>query len=344
VGARHGDLPAAPAMMLDALDNSVAKDARVHDFWRAFCRGAHVPESTPYQAWYFGDSPALAHDLAELVLHGPKRATAGLAVTLDAMPHVAPEIDGYSVVTEYDGTPRALIRTTDVQRRPFRQVDADFAWTEGEGDRTLEDWRAGHWSYFTRECAALGRTMSESELVVLERFELLYPFEQARNPVACGPRIVPALLPGGLDDSARLQLDYYSRQHGFTSAFERDRLHDIAEFGAAYDASRDGVWLLVNGGEVLGSAVIDARADVPELRWFIVADALRGHGWGERLMQCVMQHCMRRHPRVRLLTFSALAKARRLYEAFGFVRVGDGTHFDGWGPTIVDQQWEWTRI
>jgi uncharacterized protein YhfF/RimJ/RimL family protein N-acetyltransferase len=330
-------------MMVDALDNSVAKDARVQAFWRVFCHGARVPETTSYQAWYFGDSSALAHELVELVLHGPKRATAGLAVSLDAMPHVAPELDGYSVVTEHDGTPRAVIRTTEVERRAFRDVDADFAWTEGEGDRTLADWKAGHWSYFTRECAALGRAMSEDEEVLLERFELLYPFERARDPIACGPRIVPALLPGGLDESARLQLRYYSRAHGFTSAFERERLRDIAEFVAAYDASRDGVWLLVNGGEVLGSAVLDGRHDVPELRWFIVAESLRGHGWGERLMKCVMQHSMRRHPRVRLQTFTALTKARRLYEAFGFRQVGDETRYDGWGPTIVDQHWEWTR-
>ena len=328
---------------IDPLDCSVAKDARVQEFWLAFCVGARVPETTPYQAWYFGDSSALAHKLAELVLRGPKRATAGLGVTLDATPHVAPELDGYSVITEYDGTPRAVIRSTAVERRAFRDVDADFAWTEGEGDRTLDDWKAGHWSYFTRECATLGRTMSEDDEVVLERFELLYPFDRARDPIACGPRIVPALLPGGLDESARLQLDYYAQHHGFTSAFERDRLHDIAQFVETYDAARDGVWLLVNGGQVLGSAVLDGRGEVPELRWFIVAESLRGHGWGERLMKSVMQHSMRRHPRVRLMTFTALKKARRLYESFGFKQVGDDMHYDGWGPTIVDQHWEWTR-
>jgi uncharacterized protein YhfF/GNAT superfamily N-acetyltransferase len=328
---------------VDALDNSVAKDARVQAFWHAFCRSARVPETTPYQAWFFGDSSALAHELVELVLLGPKRATAGLAAAVDGLPQVTPDVDGYSIVTEYDGTPRAVIRTTDVDRRAFRDVDADFAWTEGEGDRTLADWRAGHWNFFTRECATLGRAMSEDEPVVLERFELLYPFERARDPVACGPRIVPVLLPGGLDESAQLQLDYYGRAHGFTEAFERERLRDIAEFVREYDAARDGVWLLVNGGQVLGSAVLDARGDVPELRWFIVADAVRGHGWGERLMQCVMQHCARRHARVRLQTFTALTQARRLYESFGFRQVGEDTRYDGWGPTIVDQNWEWTR-
>jgi uncharacterized protein YhfF len=32
----------------------------------------------------------------------------------------------------------------------FDQVPWSFAAAEGEGDRTLEDWRAGHRAYFTR--------------------------------------------------------------------------------------------------------------------------------------------------------------------------------------------------
>src|SRR5512145_3381101 len=111
---------------MDALDNTVAKDERVAACWRAFCAGIRLSPETPYQAWYFGDSPELAHDLAELVLNGPKRATAGLAWLFDDRPDLGPAVDGYSVITEFDGTPRAVIRTTGIERRAFRDVDADF--------------------------------------------------------------------------------------------------------------------------------------------------------------------------------------------------------------------------
>ena len=90
------------------------------------------------------------------MLHGPKRATAALGWVADALPHTAAVPDGYSVVTEIDGTPRAVIRTTVLERRKFSDVDAAFAWDEGEGDRTLDDWKRGHWSYFSRECESLG--------------------------------------------------------------------------------------------------------------------------------------------------------------------------------------------
>lgn len=147
-------------------------------FWAEFCRQAGIDPSTPYQAWYFGDSTALAHELAELVLHGPKRATAGLAWTFEQIPHAAPVPGGYSIVTAFDGTPRAVIRTTWLDTRPFSAVDAQFAWDEGEGDRTLADWMDGHRRYFTRECARLGRAFSDDVAVVLERFELLYPIDR----------------------------------------------------------------------------------------------------------------------------------------------------------------------
>lgn len=328
---------------MDALDNSVTKDSRVEDFWRAFCAGIRLPVDTPYQAWYFGDTPALAHELVELVLHGPKRATAGLSAVNDELPLVKPAPDGYSVVTELDGTPRAVIRTTLLERRRFRDVDAAFAWDEGEGDRTLEDWKDGHRRFFTREMSAVGRTFDEDMAVDLERFELLYPFEAAMHPVDCGPRIVPACLPGGLLQSAELQIDYYARCHGFGPAFENERRRDIGRFLDEHDASRDGVWLLVDRGRVLGSIAIDGRGAVPELRWFIVDETLHGQGWGRRLMACAMDWCARRHPRVVLHTFSALVDARRLYEAFGFTQIGGESEYSGYGPIIVDQGFEWRR-
>jgi uncharacterized protein YhfF/GNAT superfamily N-acetyltransferase len=311
-------------------------------YWRDFCRAVRLPPETPYQVWHFGDSPELAHKLVELVLNGPKRATAALGWSVDRAPETGPVDDGYSVVTEFDGTPRAVIRTTMFERRRFDAVDAQFAWDEGEGDRTLADWRAGHQAYFSRECAALCRPFDDEAPVVLERFELLYPFDAAYRPVDCGPRIVPSYLPGSMAASAALQIGCYTREHSFTSVFERERLRDIADFVEHHDGARDGVWLLVDAGGVLGSVVIDARAAVPELRWFIVADELRGRGWGRRLMAAAMAHCRKRYPRVVLHTFKALDTARALYLDFGFRQFGGENEYSGWGPTIVDQSYEWT--
>jgi uncharacterized protein YhfF/ribosomal protein S18 acetylase RimI-like enzyme len=331
---------------LDAFDNSVAKSAAVQRYWHDFCIATGLDQSTPYQAWYFGDTPTLAHKLVELVLHGPKRATAGLAEFNDQMPDVKPVAGGYSVLTEHDGTPRAVIRTTDLQRRPFIDVDSAFAWDEGEGDRTLADWKDGHRRFFTKELGAIGRAFDDSMTVDLERFELLYPFEAALNPVDCGPRLLPCLLPGAMAASASLQTRYYARDHGFGVVFESGRLADIAAFVARFDTRRDGVWVAVDHGQILGTIIIDGGSTgVPttaQLRWFIVADALRGHGMGRRMMSAAMEFAAARYERVVLGTFSALHTARHLYEEFGFRRTLERPTTQ-WGPEVLEQHWEWTR-
>ncbi|HQR21265.1 MAG TPA: GNAT family N-acetyltransferase [Burkholderiaceae bacterium] len=331
---------------LAALDNSVAKSPAVQRYWTDFCIATGLDPATPFQAWYFGNTPALAHELAELVLSGPKRATAGLAEFNDQMPAVKPVAGGYSVLTEFNGTPRAVIRTTELGRRRFAEVDAAFAWDEGEGDRTLADWKDGHRRFFTNELSAIGRPFDEGMEVDLERFELLYPFEAALNPVDCGPRLLPCLLPGAMAASAALQTQYYARDHGFGVVFEAGRLADIAEFVGRFDATRDGVWVAVDRGQVLGTIIIDGAstgdAQAAQLRWFIVADALRGSGMGRRMMSAAMEFAAARYARVVLGTFSALHAARHLYEEFGFRRTLERPTTQ-WGPEVLEQHWEWTR-
>ena len=104
------------------VENLVPKAGAVSAFWETFCRAAGVPPHTPYQAWYFGDSPAMAHELVELVLNGPKRATASSGWMNETVPEAAPVPDGYSVVTEHDGTPRAVIRTVWLEVRPLAGI------------------------------------------------------------------------------------------------------------------------------------------------------------------------------------------------------------------------------
>lgn len=160
----------------------IAADQEYANFWSAACRAAPgLPPAAAYQVWHFGDSEALARQLADLVLYGTKRATAGLLWEAENDPKAMPVPGGYSLVTDHAGAPLLIIRTSDVEIRPYCAVDGDFAAAEAEGDGTLAYWRAAHWDYFSRRCAAIGRTPSEDMPVVLERFELVYPIEGRRR-------------------------------------------------------------------------------------------------------------------------------------------------------------------
>jgi uncharacterized protein YhfF len=124
-----------------------------------------------YDAFAFGDGPAMAGELASLVLHGPKRATAGLLAAYEAEGAPIPRAGGYSVVLDGAREPVCVIRTREVTIKPFAEVDAAFAWDEGEGDRSLAYWRQAHDDFFSRS----GFPYSDASPVVLERFDLVYP-------------------------------------------------------------------------------------------------------------------------------------------------------------------------
>jgi uncharacterized protein YhfF/GNAT superfamily N-acetyltransferase len=297
---------ARPAAVTSAVPSAVPPAGAVAAFWADYCRAVRLAETTPHQAWHFGDSPELAHELVERVLYGPKRATAALARPGAPDPATDPIPGGYSVVTEFDGTPRAVIRTTGVERRPLGEVDAVFG------------------------------------------FELMYPFECALQPAE--PRLLPGYIPGALADSAALQTLYYARHHGFGTFFEAGRLQDMGTFLDRFDPARDGVWLVVHAGRIHGSLVVDsggAPGDRPtddgegaRLRWFVLSDALRGHGFGERLMAAAMAFCRVHHRRVELTTFAGLDAARHLYERHGF-RLLARQRVTTWGPPCDEQHWAW---
>ncbi|MEZ5830854.1 MAG: ASCH domain-containing protein [Dongiaceae bacterium] len=159
-----------------------AKEPRYRNFWRQARKAVpDLPDSAEYQVWHFGDSERLARELADLVISGRKRATAGMLWEADGDPNMMPVEGGYSIVTDHAGAPLLIIRTAHVDVRPYHAVDAEFAATEGEGDSSLDYWRAAHWAYFSRRCAVLGRAPSEDMPIVLERFVLVYPSERCAD-------------------------------------------------------------------------------------------------------------------------------------------------------------------
>jgi uncharacterized protein YhfF len=143
-----------------------ASSPSVERFWREFVAATGI--DGPYTAWAFGSD---ATRLGLLVRDGPKRATASnYSWYRDDGEPMAP-VGRLSVVLDGAGEPLCVIRTMSVEVRRFGDVDDEFAWTEGEGDRSLAHWRKAHIEFFASE----GRPVDDDSQVVLERFELLWP-------------------------------------------------------------------------------------------------------------------------------------------------------------------------
>jgi uncharacterized protein YhfF len=123
-----------------------------------------VPEKYRHlRAFAFGDNPALADELLELVLKGIKTATC----STEDEPNTS-TVGEQWIVRDGRGT---VIETTEVTYRRFPDVDAAFARDEGEGDRSLAYWRAAHRTYFGRQ----GK-FSEDMMLMCERFRLVEVF------------------------------------------------------------------------------------------------------------------------------------------------------------------------
>jgi uncharacterized protein YhfF len=143
------------------------------DYVAAHPERASVDDAHPVER--FGDSSELADELIDLVLHGPKRATAGLVADFAVDGEPLPRIGGHWIACDGAGTPRTVLRTTELRIGPIETVDDAFAHDEGEGDRTRDSWLREHRRYFTRTCAARGEEFTDAQEVVFERFAVVWP-------------------------------------------------------------------------------------------------------------------------------------------------------------------------
>ena len=143
----------------------------IRAFWDAFVDATGTDAT--YEAWAFGadDMPELATELGLLVRDGPKRATTAKLSSFEEDGEPRPEVGGYSVILDGTGEPICIIRTTRVDIVPFGEADEEFAWVEGEGDRSLKYWLEAHIWFFEAE----GDPITDDELVVLERFDKVWP-------------------------------------------------------------------------------------------------------------------------------------------------------------------------
>jgi len=147
---------------------------QVSAFWSRFIDTSGRPPRNAPEPWCFGDSVELADELIELVLDGPKRATAGSVAEYEAEDETLPRVGDLSIVMDGSMRPRAVLETSDVRVGPLSSVDDRFAWDEGEGDRTRTSWLDAHHWYFKRSYQRMGLEFNDEIPVVFERFDVVY--------------------------------------------------------------------------------------------------------------------------------------------------------------------------
>ncbi|MFH8370854.1 ASCH domain-containing protein [Streptomyces sp. NPDC018031] len=123
------------------------------------------------RALELGTPGAMRERLNSLVLAGEKRATTGL------LAEYAEETEGLEYAGERlallddDGRPVATVEITAVETTSFAAVTWEHARAEGEGDASLEEWRAGHRRFWEEA----GAPVRDDTPVVCPAFRVVAP-------------------------------------------------------------------------------------------------------------------------------------------------------------------------
>ena len=148
---------------------------KIETYWQQYLDT--LPESErhiTYTAEGWGDSPQMATELGTLIAQGIKTATCSALWEWEADGEAIPDPGTITIVLDGEDNPLCIVETTEVIVQPYDKVDAQFAYDEGEGDRSLEYWRRVHWNFFTRSLATIGKEPAMDMPLVCERFRVIY--------------------------------------------------------------------------------------------------------------------------------------------------------------------------
>jgi len=145
------------------------------EMWQAY-KKINPEIGDEIDAWAFG---TLADELADLVLRGEKTATASAYDLYKLENEPLPQAGSFDVILDSQDKAVCIVEITKVSVMPFKEVSAEHAFKEGEGDKSLAYWQQVHQEFFTECLAEAGLEFSQETGVVLEEFRKVYPLEQA---------------------------------------------------------------------------------------------------------------------------------------------------------------------
>lgn len=118
----------------------------------------------------FGTPGPSREKLVKLILHGNKRATAGLLVgDYESEGEPIEHVGELLAIVDNDGKHVGTMKVTRVEVLRFADVPDEFALAEAEGDMNAADFRASHLAYWTR----VGESVTDDTLIVTVYFDLL---------------------------------------------------------------------------------------------------------------------------------------------------------------------------
>ena len=117
----------------------------------------------------FGSPGKSRETIVNFVVHGNKRATAGMAAEYETEGEVIEYIGECLAMLDNDSQHIATLQVTRVEISRFADVPDEFALAEAEGDLNAADFRASHFDFWTRA----GETITDDTMINQIYFDLL---------------------------------------------------------------------------------------------------------------------------------------------------------------------------
>ena len=147
----------------------------VYEMWKNYLKSVGKETSDKnFEAWHFEATEEGANKLAELVLSGKKRATAGLVCAYDYDNDPYPKVGDLNIITDWYGEAKCVIKTTNVKTLKFNEITEELAAKEGEGDLSLDYWKKKHEKFFKMDCEEIGEEFTEDIPFFFIEFEIVY--------------------------------------------------------------------------------------------------------------------------------------------------------------------------
>lgn len=140
------------------------------ELWEEFIAKTDM-DNVEYASWSFG---AEADLLAKLVAAGEKTATASAYQLYELENEPLPIVGKYNIILDSKNEAICIIQTKKVYVTSFKDVTAEHAYKEGEGDKSLQFWRQVHEKFFTECLKQVNLKFTTDMKIVCEEFEVVH--------------------------------------------------------------------------------------------------------------------------------------------------------------------------
>lgn len=139
------------------------------DYLDSHLEYAFVPEPRVSRA---GIDEADCERQLKLILSGEKRAFSHSLLGLQLRNERLPAIGDFTILTDWNGQARCILRTVAMRLTPFFSIRLSHA--KLDGSASLEIWKETYWDRYTAELSPYGRVPRDSMIVVCEVFEKVF--------------------------------------------------------------------------------------------------------------------------------------------------------------------------